>query len=139
MPRTALDLITASLRRLNVISGIETPTADLAKDSLERLNDLLSTWGTEHLTIYAIESQQVPIISGHNPYLLGPGGDLATRPEWIEGVTVLHSGTPNWELPLTRWSDEVWEVERQKTQTSTDATHYYYRPLWPQGELYPWP
>src|SRR5262245_24926958 len=141
MPRTALDLITASLKRLNVISGIETPTADLAEDSLQRLNDLIETWRTEQLIMWAQEPTTIPIVAGTQLYLLGPGAGsaLATRPEWLAGVNVQLAGTPDFEMPLGVYDREDWRTERVKTQTSSLPTHYHYEMTWPQSELWIWP
>lgn len=47
---TTRDLVISSLKRIGVISGIETPSADLAADALDRLNNLVESWSTESLT-----------------------------------------------------------------------------------------
>jgi hypothetical protein len=149
VPRTALDLISASLKRLNVISGIETPSADLAKDALERLNDLLATWTTESLTLYAVQTIGVETLLSMLPpggarwYTLGPAPSdivVESRPPWIESISFLvESAVPLIESQLTPFSQQAWEAESVKLLSASQPTHYYYSPQWPQGRLFLWP
>jgi hypothetical protein len=144
--RSALELISASLKRLNVISGIETPSADLATDALERLNDLLETWATESLSIYALMTIGRGIIvppTVADWYTVGPGGDIdvAVRPPWIESASyILPNATPApFEYKLAPLSRAEWINLPNKLQTSTQPTHYYWYPVWPLGHLFLWP
>ena len=141
--RTARDLITSSLKRLGVIAGIETPTSDLAVDGLDRLRDLLATWSTESLTMYAQDVVETagPVLVSKPVYTIGPGGDLdlPARPPWIDHVTTLLIGTPNYEITLAPVSRQHWQRERQKLLTSAIPTAVYYEPTWPLGELTLWP
>jgi hypothetical protein len=148
MPRTALDLITASLKRLGVLSGIETPSADLAEDGLERLNDLIETWSTESLTLWTeITIGGVPLPTvlppGRAGYTVGPGGEINTpqRPSVIASVSWLLTGsTPAiTEYKLEPMLRQEWENEQVKLLATTQATKYYYQPDWPLGLLYFWP
>lgn len=146
MTETALDLITKSLKRLNAIAGTETPTADLAADALDRLNALIETWSTESLTVWRqIVYGGVPItpVQPALPYYyIGPGADIEAivRPPWIDAVSwLLGSGPQQMEYPLVRWTKDEWQAERMKLFPSTQSTHFYYLPDWPNGALYLWP
>lgn len=149
MTGTALDLITASLKRSGVLSGIETPTADLAQDALARLNELIETWSTEALTLWTqitIGGTTLPVVMppGQFTYTVGPGGDLdcPTRPAWIDSVSWLMSGSGNptiTELKLTPYRREQWEAETVKLLDGPQSTHYFYRADWPIGFLHLWP
>src|SRR5262245_26647936 len=144
MARTALDLITASLKRLNVLSGIETPTADLAKDALERLNDLIETWSTESLTLWANQIFPIALVSGRDKYRLGvptppATSDLGFRPDRILGVNLVLQGPQFLEVPLVPYDEDDWRLQQAKLTTTTQPTHYHYDPAWPLGELWIWP
>ena len=49
---TALDIITAALRRINSYQPGETISNPDTDDCLEALNDLLDSWSTDKLQIY---------------------------------------------------------------------------------------
>jgi hypothetical protein len=111
---TALDLITASLKRLGVLSGIETPAADLAADGLDRLNSLIESWATESLNIYASLVVDTPLSVGKASYSIGvPGGEPMLEQGWARTQTKL--------LP------------------SSQPTHYYYNATYPLGTITLWP
>src|SRR3954470_13605146 len=110
---TALDVITAALKRLGVISGIETPSADLARDGLDRLNGLLESWLTESLVVYARSRVVQPMTVGKASYTIGiPGGDiLQPRPAWLYGAGIEWAGaTPPDEWPLVPLSEDEWRA-----------------------------
>ena len=143
---TALDLITQSLKRLGVISGIETPSADLAQDGLARLNDLIETWSTENLSLWAqgVLGGEIPSAfpPGQFTYTIGPGGtvDVPTRPAWIDVIGWVHRNTTPWtETRLTQYSRQQWELEPAKLLTGLQSTHFTYLTTWPLGYLHMWP
>lgn len=139
-PRTALDVISAALKRLGVLSGIETPSADLASDGLDRLSSLLESWQTESLNIYALIGTFIVMTPGKTPYTLGPTGDFdGVRPIWIDHVTVqVGAATPPTETLLERLTGDQWAALPQKSLTGIPS-RYYYDPAYPLGFLYPWP
>jgi hypothetical protein len=147
MAYTARDLLTASLKRLGVLSGIEVPTADLAVDALDRLNALLEQWGTESLVVWAQTSATItPLVSSKAFYTIGdapspaPVADLIRpRPPWIESAWLVLTGTPTFEAPLDVLSDDDWQSERVKALTGTFPTAVYYRAAFPLAELWVWP
>lgn len=142
MTETALDIITKALKRLGVISGTETPSADLAADGLDRLTGLVETWSTESLTLWTVNVQTTPILVSHQPYTLGPAPAdvvLPYRPAWCERVSVILPGTPETEFFLDPQSRDEWQFKRQKALASTQPTQFYYEADWPAGKLYLWP
>lgn len=142
MTETALDIITKALKRLGVISGIETPSADLAADGLDRLTALCETWSTESLTLWTVTVTTTPILASHQPYTLGPAPAdvvLTYRPAWVERVSVILPGTPDTEFPLQPLDRDEWQLLRQKGLSSTQPTRFYYEADYPAGSLYLWP
>lgn len=146
MTETALDLITKALKRIGVISGIETPSADLAKDSLDRLNGLIETWTTESLTVYVQSAAIMTLKPNQQVYRIGPATvppalepDLimaSSRPPWLLGVSAVMPGTSQYERPLRPISDEEWLEHGQRWLTSSDPSAYHYAASWPQGSLF---
>lgn len=47
---TARDIVNAALRRANVVGTGETPSADEAKETLERMNDFMASWSKKGWT-----------------------------------------------------------------------------------------
>lgn len=48
---TNLELITGSLRKLNVINEIQTPSAEQGAKCLEALNDMMEQWEEDSITL----------------------------------------------------------------------------------------
>jgi hypothetical protein len=138
---TALDCITAALKRIGVVSGIQTPSADLAADGLDRLSSLLESWLTESLIVYAQQRVVQSMTIGKALYTIGTGGDIAqARPLWITNAAVTIPGSsPTDEMPLEPLNDDQWAATSPKLLQSTLPDRYYYNANHPLGEIYPWP
>src|SRR5258705_358134 len=85
---TVRRLITAALKRINVIQENETPGAEMMADSFERFNDLVdSICSNERLLIYSITRTTWTIVSGTQTYTVGPSGTVnITRPQYIDHI-----------------------------------------------------
>lgn len=138
MTETALDVITKALKRLGAISGIETPSADLAQDGLDRLNGLIETWSTESLTLWTQERVTATLVTPSSVVTIGPGGNINmdTRPPWIDSITWVLPGMTDTEYGLSSMTYQQWQAESAKLLTSTQPSQYYYSPDWPLGRLY---
>src|SRR5580765_8734657 len=139
---TTLDLITAALKRIGAISGIETPSADLAQDSLARLNELVESWSTEHLTLWTqVATRATGLLANQPFYTVGPAAmiPVSNRPAWMDSVSWLLPGSTEIEYKLTPMLQKEWEQEHVKQLTSTQATHFYYQADYPVGSLMLWP
>ncbi len=82
MATTALDLITAALRRINSYQpGEQLADAD-ANDCLETLNDLLDSWSNEKWHIYGTQESVLAWVNGQFQYRIGNPlcTDLAEAP-----------------------------------------------------------
>ena len=60
MATTAYDQICGALRLIGQLAEGETPTAATAQDSLSALNQMIDSWNTERLAVYATQDQIVP-------------------------------------------------------------------------------
>ena len=109
---TAIDLISSSLRLVQVLASGEVPTNPEAQDALAILNQLIDQWNAERLTIFTIARLVfVPSVL-KQAYTLGPGGDfnIALRPPKIQRCTVISLNNPVQpvELPIDYLTDSQW-------------------------------
>lgn len=78
---TVRKLITQALRDLGAYAIVEVPTAEDAQDALECLNQMIGTWQTESLVVYAKNQQVFTYPStGHQSMTIGPTGDFVSPP-----------------------------------------------------------
>ncbi len=110
-------------------------------DGLEVLNDLVSQWRANSLTIPYEAVSQYSLVSSQQTYSLGPGGDFdQARPTFIRGIglVLLEPDIPT-ELPLALISAQYWPMVTQKTQQSTYPTFCYPQMAAPLIALNFWP
>lgn len=140
------DLITAALRRINVLQAGEPPTPDDFADGMLRFGDLIDALGIEPLTIYQVARTTWTLTSSKgypgSPYTVGPSGDLnIARPmpnnihAWAYQDT---SVTPTQEYALWNLTEQAYRAIPQKTLTSPLPNSAYYEPTYPTGSLYLW-
>ena len=132
---TVADLLTAALKRINVIQAGEVPTADDQADAFLRLNDLMDAWQTERLTIPFSLATTFTIVSGTRDYTVGTGGTVnVLRPTGLTAVHFLdNTFTPAVERNLPVLSDAAWYAIPFKTLTNTLPTYAYYNPTYAAG------
>lgn len=137
---TALDFIKLSLRDIGVLAAGEDPTFNDANDALEQLNSLLDQWGAQRLKMYTITRTTWTLVSGTGTYTAGTGGDIATRPVYIQNAAFIDTSQTNQteqRMPiLTEWA---WQNLRQKTLTSNYPQVLYYNPTFTTGTIDLWP
>jgi len=91
---TALDLIVGALRNIGALEAGETGNVSDQLDALQVLNDLLESWSTIHLNIYASAENILYFTPGQYQYSIGNPvggtftGTLVSGSPTISGVTV---------------------------------------------------
>lgn len=94
MATTAQDLITGALRRINVYAPGESLDSADASDALTLLNDLLDSWSSEHLLVFASDETIFTLTGGQNKYTIGNyaagtfAGTVTNLSPTITGVSV---------------------------------------------------
>lgn len=73
---TAGDQINRALRLLGVLAEGETPSASESADALMALNQMLDSWSTESLAVFATLEQTFTWPAGQATRTLGPSGNL---------------------------------------------------------------
>jgi hypothetical protein len=144
---TALDAITAAMKKLGVLAGTQQPSPDEAEDGLNELNNLINEWATMRLTISQATRVLEGLTNGQAAYTIGEGGNFnRQRPVWIERVSVIPDDTVSNPteisigvcLSLIQWQRIV-----QKATTSQFPLWIFYRQNWSAGlgtiDVYPVP
>lgn len=109
---TGLELISSSLRLINVLASGETCPADMASDGLNVLNDMIDSWNTQRLAIYTTRIDDFPLVVSQQAYTLGTGGDFnIPRPVQIDGMSaiLLYSPANPVEVPMTMFTVDQWQ------------------------------
>ncbi len=90
---TVLDLIRRSMTLISAVAPGETLDDMDANDALMTLNEMLSSWSTETLSVYGEANEDQLTVPGKSVYTWGTGGDWTTiRPVFIDGVTCVRQG-----------------------------------------------
>lgn len=133
---TALDIITLSLKDIGVLGESETPSAEMAADSLTTLNQMLAMWQVDNLYIYA-QTATTFVPTGALSYTVGTAGTVAIdRPASIDAV-FYNDGTTDTRIDLMPTFEEYQAIS-SKTQSGSPMVAYY-QPSYPLGVLYLYP
>lgn len=133
-------LITQSLKDLGAIAVGETPTAEESNDALEALNQMVETWQTESLVVYA-KNQQIFTypVTGQKSYTIGPTGDFVTaRPIRIDAAYNRDTNDNDYALYVAKDFSDYSQLIT-KDVSAQIQTVIYYDPTYPNGTLYNWP
>jgi len=135
---TVRDLLRRSFYLIGVLAEGETPSADMLKDGMASLGEMLDSWSTESLNIPAKVREEFPLVADKASYTMGPLADLDTaRPVDIEYALVRHSDGQEVRLAivsLAEWSDIA-----LKSTGSTAPYKLFVEGTSPALTLRPWP
>jgi len=85
---SAGDIINGSLRLLGVLAEGEVPSAETSQDALNAMNQMIESWNTERLAVYAMQDQTFVWPAGAITRALGPSGDfVGNRPVLLDDAT----------------------------------------------------
>ena len=136
---TAGEQINRALRLIGELAEGETPSADTANDSLIALNQMLDSWSTERLSVYALQDQVFTWPSNEATRTIGPSGNfVGNRPVRVEDSTyfVDSAGT---SLPITLVNADQYNSIAVKTIQSTYPTVMYVNATYPDTTLTVYP
>ena len=137
---TAGDQINRALRLLGVLAEGESPSASESRDALVALNQMLDSWDTERLAVFATTTQTLTWPAGQASQTLGPTGDLVgTRPVTLDPSTYFVVNGVSYPVQLL--NDDQYNAIPSKTVTSTLPEFVYVNPTFPDATLtlYPVP
>ena len=131
---TALQLVTASLRKLGAVAAGETPDADEQSDAIASLNQIIESWNLQGLNLYRRENASYTLVPSQQDYTIGSGGDFdGARPITLNGAFVTRNGIDYRMEVLTQ---DRWNGITQKSTASDIPCAIYYEPTFPLGTVH---
>lgn len=131
---TVQDLLTASLRRIDVVAKGVTPSAETMTQALIAFNAFVDALGADRLALYGETRTLWTIVSGTQEYAIGTGQAISrVLPAFIEQIGSVSpiryvdntSSTPT-EMPLTLLTDQQWRAVAQKSLQGVLPSSAYY-------------
>lgn len=142
MATTGRTLCTDAMLELAILQAGETPNDTDIQFVLRKLNRVINNWNAEREAIYATDAQHWTIVPGVQPQTIGPTGlyVVTQRPVAIDAANIiLNNVSPVVRNPFHIRDYQWWALQSVQGVTSTLPTDLYYKPSWPNGELYLWP
>jgi hypothetical protein len=136
---TVAELIRGSLRVLGVLASEESPTSAEESDALAVLNDMMDSWASERLALFATLRSTHTLTAGLNPHTIGTSGTFnTTRPVRIDRASIVPAAATGSETPLLMLSDDEWQNTQGKTSSGT-PTALWVDSAYPLMKLHLWP
>jgi hypothetical protein len=130
------DILKLALKDIGALGQNETPTSSEAQDALSTLNQMIAMWRTQSLTVYC-QKQETLTATGALSYTVGPSGNLnIERPYAIDAAYWLDNGVSVPLVPIHSFEDYQ-DIGTKVLQGAASA--FFYRPDFPQGQLFVWP
>jgi hypothetical protein len=120
MSYTAGDQIKGALRLIGQLAEAEEPSAATANDSLNVLNQMIDSWNTERLSVYATQDQVFSWPPGFITRTLGPTGDfVGNRPILVDDATYFRDPASGISYGIKLINQQQYNGIAVKTVTST--------------------
>lgn len=138
---TIRELITGSLRLINVVQVNEVPTAADIDTGFSALNSMLDSWSTERLTIFTMNPYLFAVIPSKKDYTLGPGGDWdVVRPMELLMLYVRYTTDGiQTDIPMEKLTMEQYSMIGVKNTVSVLPLKYYDDGNYPKRNITVWP
>lgn len=138
---TLRDLITGSLRLINVVAQNEAPSDADVQTALYALDTMIDSWSNNPLLIYTFNPQMFNLSGGKKDYTLGPGGDWdTTRPMQIQQAYIeWNSGAQTVSLPVALLNDAQFASISVKNTPSSFPFALYDNGNYPLRTITVWP
>lgn len=134
---TARTIIESSLRKIGALTKFDDLSADEAVDGLESLNQMLDSWSTDGLIVFARSWEVFNLTGGDGEYTIGSGADFnTTRPNHIIEAFV-RSDTTDYPLEIITEEDYYKKIVDKSSQGIPD--YLCYDTAFPNGRIRLWP
>ena len=139
MATTAGDQINRALRLLGVLAEGETPSAATSQDALLAMNQMIDSWNTERLSVYATQDQVFSWPAGEIRRTLGPTGDfVGNRPVLLDDATYYRAPS-GVSYGIKFINQDQYNGIAVKTATSTFPQVIFVNETYPNVEMYIYP
>ena len=137
---TAGDQINRALRLLGVLAEGETPSAAVSQDALTAMNQMIDSWNTERLSVYATQDQVFNWPPSTRSRTLGPTGDfVGNRPILLDDATYFRDPQTNVSYGIKIINQQQYDGIAVKTVTSTYPQVIWVNMTFPDIEMYIYP
>jgi hypothetical protein len=137
---TAGEQINGALRLLGVLAEGETPSAETSQDALSAMNQMIDSWNTERLSVYATQDQVLTWPTNERVRTLGPTGNLVgNRPVLVDDSTFFRDPLTNVSYGIKLINQQQYNGIAVKTVTSTYPQVMFVNMTYPDIELYVYP
>lgn len=139
MATTAGDQINRALRLLGVLAEGETPSAATSQDALLAMNQMIDSWNTERLSVYAAQDQVFSWPAGEIRRTLGPTGDfVGNRPVLLDDATYYRAPS-GVSYGIKFINQDQYNGIAVKTATSTFPQVIFVNETFPDVEMFIYP
>ena len=139
MATTAGDQINRALRLLGVLAEGETPSAATSQDALLAMNQMIDSWNTERLSVFATQDQIFSWPAGEIKRTLGPTGDfVGNRPVLLDDATYYRAPS-GVSYGIKFINQDQYNGIAVKTATSTFPQVIFVNETYPDVEMYIYP
>ena len=140
MATSAGDIINGSLRLIGMLAEGETPSAETSTDALSAMNQMIESWNTERLSIFATQDQVLTWPASVISRTLGPTGDLVgNRPILIDDATYFRDPSTGISYGIKIINQQQYDGIAVKTVTSTYPQVLWVNMTYPDIEMYVYP
>jgi hypothetical protein len=140
MATTAGDIITGALRLLGVVAEGESPSPETASDALSAMNQMIESWNTERLSVYATQDQIFSWPATAISRTMGPTGDfVGNRPILIDDSTYFKDPSTGVSYGLKLINQQQYNGIALKTVRSTYPQVMWVNMTYPDIEMYIYP
>jgi len=137
---SAGDIINGSLRLLGVLAEGEVPSAETSQDALNAMNQMIDSWNTERLSVFATQDQVFIWPAGQLSRTLGPSGDfVGNRPVLLEDSTYFLDPGTGISYGIKFINQQQYDGIAVKTVTSTFPQVIFVNNTFPDVEMYVYP
>ncbi len=135
---TASEQINGAYRLLNVLDQTETANATQLANGLLALNQMLDSWSTERLSVFATTDQPFTWPASTASRTLGPSGNfVGTRPILVDDSTYFVANNISYSLDFI--NQDQYNAIALKTSTSPFPQWMFVNMDMPDITMYLWP
>lgn len=120
MATSAGDIINGSLRLIGQLAEGEVPSAETAQDALAAMNQMIESWNTERLAVYATNTQTFTWPANFASRTIGPTGDfVGIRPIQVDDATYFRDSASGLSFGIKLINQDQYNGIALKTVRST--------------------